>query len=115
VFAGYFALRQATIVDQLAALSAAGLLVTVPPIVGAFFWNKGTAAGALAGMLGGGVLAVYLALLQGVSVFNPLLPFSVAGLSALLFVLVSLASRPREAALDFRNEISAKLAAHRAF
>lgn len=109
VFASYFALQQATIVDQLAALSAAGLLVAVPPIIGAFFWRRGTAAGALAGMAGGAAIAIWMALLRGVSVFDPTLPFTVAGVSTGLFVLVSLATRPREAALDFRSEISAGL------
>jgi hypothetical protein len=102
LFASYFALQQAQIVDQLAALSAAGLLVTVPPIVGAFFWNRGTAAGALACMLGGGVVAVWMAIIQGVSVFNPLLPFTVAAVSVALFVGVSLITRSRAEALDFQ-------------
>jgi solute:Na+ symporter, SSS family len=115
LFASYFALQQAQIVDQLAALSAAGLLVTVPPIVGAFFWNRGTAAGALACMLGGGVVAVWMAIIQGVSVFNPLLPFTVAAVSVALFVGVSLITRSRAEALDFQGEIASDLARHRAW
>lgn len=115
LFAGYFALRQAQIVDQLAALSAAGLLVTVPPIVGAFFWKRGTASGAIACILGGAAIAVWLAIYQGISVFNPLLPFAVASASTLLFVLVSLSSRPRDASLDFQAEIDPELRHHRAF
>lgn len=115
LFASYFALQQAAIVQQLAALSAAGLLVCVPAIVAAFFWRGGTAAGALASMLGGGGLAIWLAMVEGVSVFNPLLPFSVAGASVSLFVAVSLLSRPRESALDFKGEIAEALARHRAF
>lgn len=115
LFASGFALQQARIVDQLAALSAAGLLVAVPPIVGAFFWRRGTAAGALAGMVGGAAVAVWLALGQGVSVFNPVLPFSVAGASAGLFVVISLLTRPRPGALDFVGELGADLARHRAW
>ena len=44
--------------DLIAVLSVAastGLVVTVPALIGAFFWRRGTAAGALASMLGGGV------------------------------------------------------------
>lgn len=115
LFASYFALQQAQIVDQLAALSAAGLLVAVPPIIGAFFWRRGTAAGALAGMLGGAVLAVWLAIIQGVSVFDPTLPFAVAGLSTALFICVSLLTSPRPEALDFQTEIAEALARRRAF
>lgn len=115
LFASWFALQQARIVDQLAALSAAGLLVAVPPIVGAFFWRRGTAAGALAGMLGGAAVALWLAMGQGVSVFNPVLPFSVAGVSVALFVAVSLLTRPRPGALDFAAELAPDLARHRAW
>jgi len=115
LFASYFALENAAIVDQLAALSAAGLLVTVPPIVGAFFWRRGTAAGALAAILGGAGVAIWLAILLGVSVFDPLLPFAVAGTSIGLFVLVSLATTPRSGALDFQSEIAGELARHRAW
>lgn len=114
LFASYFALQQAQIVDQLAALSAAGLLVAVPPIIGAFFWRRGTAAGALAGMLGGSVVAIWLAIFAGVSVFNPVLPFSVAAVSLGLFVVGSLMSQPREGALDFQSEIADALVKHRA-
>ena len=113
LFASYFALQQAAIVDQLAALSAAGLLVTVPPIVGAFFWRRGTAAGAMAGILGGAAVAVWLAMLMGIKVFDPLLPFAVAGTSVGLFVLVSLATQPRADALDFEGAIATELECHR--
>jgi SSS family solute:Na+ symporter len=115
LFASWFAISQARIVDQLAALSAAGLLVTVPPIVGAFFWRRGTAAGALACMAGGAVVAVWLAMVQGVSVFDPTLAFTVAGVSTGLFVGVSLMTRPRDGALDFPGELRADLDRHGAW
>ncbi|PQO22694.1 pantothenate permease [Rhodobacteraceae bacterium WD3A24] len=115
LFASYFALQQAAIVQQLAALSAAGLLVTVPPIIGAFFWRRGTAAGAATGMLGGGAVAVWMAIVQGVSVFDPVLPLTVAAVSTAAFIVVSLLTRPAEAALDFQGELRADLARHRAW
>ena len=115
LFASYFALQQAQIVQQLAALSAAGLLVAVPPIIGAFFWQRGTATGALAGMLGGSVVAIWLAMIAKVSVFNPVLSFSVAAVSTALFVGVSLLTRPHVRALDFQSEIAEALERHRAF
>jgi SSS family solute:Na+ symporter len=115
LFASYFALEQAAIVDQLAALSAAGLMVSVPPIVGAFFWRRGTAAGALAAIGGGGAVAVWLAIFQGISVFNPVLPFAVGGMSAALFIAVSLFTKPRSNALDFQSEIADQLTHHRAW
>ena len=101
LFASLFAVQKAQIVDQLAALSAAGLMVTVPATVGAFFWRRATAAGALASIGGGALLAVWMAMIQGVSVFNPVLALSVGGVSVALYVLVSLVTRPRPGALDF--------------
>jgi SSS family solute:Na+ symporter len=105
LFAAFFALRNAPIVDQLAALSAAGLVVTVPAIVGAFFWRGGTAAGVLASLAGGAALAIWMAMIRGVSVFDPILSLSVIGASLALFVGVSLLTKPRPDALDFRTEL----------
>ncbi|MDP2738800.1 MAG: hypothetical protein Q8O82_08905, partial [Pseudorhodobacter sp.] len=115
VFASVFALNSARIVDQLAALSAAGLLVTVPPIVGAFFWKRGTAAGAMACLGGGALVAVWMAMVAGVSVFNPWLAGTVALVSTALFVGVSLVTRPRAGALDFAGELRADLDRHNAW
>ncbi len=115
LFAAWFAIQQARIVDQLAALSAAGLLVTVPAIVGAFFWRGGTAAGALASMGGGALVAIWLAIGVGVSVFDPRLAFGVAAVAAGLFVGVSRVTRPRPGALDFQGELRADLDRHGAW
>ena len=109
LFAAGFALQKATIVEQLAALSAAGLLVSVPAIIGAFFWRRGTAAGALASMALGGAVAVYMAMGLGVSVFDPVLAFTVAGVSTGMFILVSLLTRPAPEALDFEGELRSEL------
>ena len=105
LFAAGFALQNARIVDQLAALSAAGLLVTVPPIVGAFFWRGGTAAGVRACLVGGAIVAVAMAMVFGFSVFDPRLAGTVGGVSVALFVGVSLLTRPRAGALDFATEL----------
>lgn len=113
VFAAGFAVINARIVEQLAALSAVGLLVGVPAFIGAFFWQRGTALGAIASILSGGALALWLVLGQGMSVFNPVLALSVLGVSILAFIGVSLASRPRAEALDFRAALAADLAAMR--
>jgi SSS family solute:Na+ symporter len=115
VFASYFALQSARTVDQLAALSAAGLLVTVPPIVGAFFWTRSTAMGALACMLVGAGTAVYMSMFNGVSVFNPVLALTVGGVSIALFIVVSLLTKPSAQALDFKAELAEELAKHGAW
>jgi len=115
VFASYFALRSTDIVDQLASLSAAGLMVMVPTIVGAFFWKRSTHWGALSSLTGGSLTAVYLALIQGVSVFNPLLVGAVATISTLLFLLVSVLTKPHPGALNFAGDLREDLARHRAW
>jgi len=115
VFASYFALQSADIVDQLAALSSAGLMVMVPTIIGAFFWSRSTHQGALWSMSGGALVAVYLALVQGVSVFNPLLVGTVAAVSTGLFIGVSLITKPYPDAIDFAKELGPELAKHRAW
>lgn len=112
LFAATFAIRQASVVDQLAALSAAGLIVTVPSTIAAFFWRGGTAAGVLASLLGGAGVAVWLAMGAGVSVFDPTLALSVSAVSIVLLVGVSLVTRPRAGALDFRGELAGELARH---
>ncbi|SER70419.1 solute:Na+ symporter, SSS family [Tranquillimonas rosea] len=113
VFAAIFAVRQASIVDQLAALSAAGLVVSVPATVGAFFWRGGTAAGALTSLLGGAATAIVLSMGLGVSVFDPWLAFTVIGVSVGLFVGISLLTRPRPEALDFPVALRPELDAMR--
>ncbi len=113
VFAATFAVRQAAIVDQLAALSAAGLVVTVPATVAAFFWRGATAAGVLASLLGGAATAVWLALFAGVSVFDPRLALWIIGVTVALLVGVSLVTRARASALDFQSELAPDLARRR--
>lgn len=62
VLALYFAGLQLNLIAVLSVASSAGLLVTVPAIIGAFFWKKGTAAGVLSSVIIGGALVVYLEL-----------------------------------------------------
>lgn len=112
LFAAGFALQKAQIVDQLAALSAAGLIVTVPATIGAFFWRGGTSWGVLASLVGGAGTAVYLAIFAGVSVFDPVLALSVIGVTVALFIGVSLVTPARKAALDFPGELRGELDAN---
>ncbi len=109
LFAAGFAVREAAIVDQLAALSAAGLIVTVPATIGAFFWRGGTAWGVLASLLGGATTAIWLAMVAGVSVFDPTLALTVIAVTVGLFVGVSLVTRPRADALDFKGALRPEL------
>ena len=95
-----FAALELDLIAVLSVAASSGLVVAVPAIVGAFFWARGTAAGALFSIVGGGVfvLALYLTGWQplGLSAGHLGLP-----ISALLFVAGSLATRPPQGASAF--------------
>lgn len=91
--AALFASLRLELISLLAVASSAGLLVTVPAIVGAFFWRRGTAAGALASVIGGSCAVAWFRL-AGID------PWGVPGVAAAflmtiaLFIGVSLWTRP---------------------
>ena len=64
VLALLFAGLKLDLIAVLAVSSSAGLLVTVPAIVGAFFWKRGTAAGVISSIVLGGLLVAYLEITQ---------------------------------------------------
>ena len=64
VLALLFAGLQLDLIAILAVSSSAGLLVTVPAIVGAFFWKRGTAAGVISSIVLSGLLVTYLEITQ---------------------------------------------------
>lgn len=93
VIAFLFATMRLGLIAVLSVASSAGLLVTVPALVGAFFWKRGTAAAAIASILGGGLVALWLQL-SGV---KPLgwWPGVWSGIiSTLLFITVSYFTKP---------------------
>lgn len=101
VLALWFANLRAGLVAVLSVASSAGLLVTVPALVGAFYWPRGTAAGALAGIVAGGavVLVTQFANLRPLGLWPGVWGFVV---SAALYAGVSLATRPEaERAREF--------------
>ncbi|MGR3369637.1 MAG: sodium:solute symporter family protein [Sagittula sp.] len=87
-----FAALELSLISILSVAASAGLVVTVPAIVGAFFWKRGTAAGALASIAGGGlfVIAMYL---TGNKLFGYNAGILGLPVSTLLFVGVSLVTR----------------------
>jgi solute:Na+ symporter, SSS family len=103
ILALLFAGLQLDLIAVLAVSSSAGLLVTVPAIVGAFFWRRGTAAGVLSSIIVGGSLVAVLELSQS----KPLGQASgVWGLlvSVVLYVGVSLVTRaPEHKAAEFMD------------
>lgn len=55
-----FSWRPVGLIVELSVLSSAGLLALVPTLIGAFFWRKATASGALASMITGGLVTATL-------------------------------------------------------
>ena len=96
-----FARSQGGLIALLSVASSAGLLVTVPALVGAFYWPRGTAAGALASVVAGGavVLVTQWGSLRPLGLWPGVWGLAVA---ALAFVGVSLLTGPAPArARDF--------------
>ncbi len=109
VLAFAFAELQLDLIAVLSVASSAGLTVTVPAIIGTFFWKRGTAAGVITSVVVSGLLVLILELFK-------IKPFGfgsgVWGLlvSILLFVGVSLATKPpKEKAEEFMGFVNSEL------
>lgn len=114
VMAYLFAQLKLDLIAVLSVSASAGLLVMVPPIIGAFFWRRGTAQGVLAAIVVAGGVVFFLEftgtklLNQGSGVWGLLL-------SVALFVGVSLATpEPTERAELFLEHTREKLREHQA-
>lgn len=109
VAAYLFAQLELDLIAVLSVSASAGLLVMVPAIIGAFFWRRGTAAGAMASIVVAGTLVFFLELTgtrflgQGSGVWGLLV-------SVVLFVGVSLATpEPTARATEFLEHTRQKL------
>ena len=94
ILAFLFAELQLSLIAVLSVAASTGLVVIVPAIIGAFYWKRGTSAGALASIVIGGLVVIALY----VSGAKPLgLPPGIWALpvSVLLFVGTSLLTRPK--------------------
>jgi len=109
-----FALLRLNLIAVLSVASSAGLLVMVPAIIGAFFWRKGTAAGAVTSIVAGGIIAFWFQ-------FGGLKPlgwwpgvWSII-VSGAVFIVVSLLTKPpEERAGEFMGYINQTLKEKRA-
>ncbi len=103
----------AFMIAPLSAAASAGLLMSVPAIIGAFFWRRATAAGALSSMIAGAVVVLTLQ----VTGYKPLgLWPGVWGLvaSLILYVGVSLLTdAPAKKAQDFIGYLEEELPKYR--
>ncbi|MBE4908572.1 sodium:solute symporter family protein [Bacillus luteolus] len=109
ILAYLFAQMNVSLIAVLSVASSAGLLVTVPAIIGAFFWKRGTAAGVMTSVIFSGVIVLYLE-------FAKIKPFGIASgiwgllISTTLFITVSLLSKaPEQKANEFISYIKTEL------
>lgn len=104
-----FAEMQLNLIAVLSVASSAGLTVAVPAIIGAFFWKRGTAAGAMSSVIIGGLLVLILEF----TTFKPYgLGSGVWGLivSLILFIGVSLMTKPpTQKASEFMGYIKTEM------
>jgi solute:Na+ symporter, SSS family len=109
ILAFAFAELQLDLIAVLSVASSAGLTVTVPAIIGAFFWKRGTAAGVITSVSLSGLLVLGLEFFQ-------LKPFGLGSgvwglaLSIVLFIGVSLVTKaPIQKATEFMTYIKTEL------
>ena len=107
-----FASLQLGFIANLASMASGGLLVMAPSIIGAFFWKRATARGSLVSMIGGGLVtgALYL---TGYAPLGWSAPVWGAGVTTLLFVIVSFVTSAPASGEAFIDELEAELAAKR--
>lgn len=84
-----FAQLQLDLIGVLAVASSVGLVVMVPAIIGAFFWKRGTAAGAICSILITGA-AVIFAQITGYKLFG--LPPGIWGIFLATFVFIGISA-----------------------
>lgn len=104
-----FAYLRPGLITVLSSMASGGLLVAAPAIIGAFFWDRGTAAGALASVIvaGLGTAVLYATGWYPLGVWPSVWGL---GLSTILFVAISLVTSAPPFARDFLDKIDARLA-----
>jgi len=101
-----FAGLQLNLIAVLSVAASSGLVVVVPAIIGAFYWRRGAAAGALVSIVGGGLFVLFVYAVGG-SLWG--VPAGILGLpvAIVLFVVGSLLTRPSLVADHFMTVASA--------
>lgn len=101
----FFANMRLGLIAVLSAMASGGLLMQLPAILGAFFWKKATAAGAISSMLVGGAAVGYM-YIYGI---KPLGHWPASWgmlISGLVFVAVSLVTKPPENTGSFLSSVA---------
>ncbi|MEM2989271.1 MAG: sodium:solute symporter family protein [Candidatus Bathyarchaeia archaeon] len=97
------------LIVELSVLSSAGLLALVPPFVGAFFWRRGTALGAVVGMAAGALTAGSLHFLRAYPLGQWPGVWALPA-SAMAFLIASALSKPPDGVEEFFGTLKEALA-----
>ncbi|NCU16597.1 sodium:solute symporter family protein [Pallidibacillus pasinlerensis] len=109
VLAYLFAQMEMNLIAVLSVASSAGLLVTVPALIGTFFWKRGTAAGVNASVIITGLLVIYFEL-SGYKPFGIASGLWAISLSTIIFIVVSLMTKaPKEKANEFLSYLNSEM------
>ncbi|MBA2441383.1 MAG: sodium:solute symporter family protein [Rubrobacter sp.] len=109
VLALLFAGLELDLIAVLSVASSAGLLVTVPAIMGAFLWKRGTAAGVLSSVIAAGALVLFLEV-TGIRPLGQASGVWGLPLATALYVSVSLLTRaPERRAAEFLDYLRSAL------
>ncbi|MGY3727003.1 MULTISPECIES: sodium:solute symporter family protein [Cobetia] len=94
-----FAELQLDLIAVLSVAASSGLVATVPAIIGAFYWKRGTSAGVLVSVIGTAIFVLVM-YATGNSLFG--LPAGIWGIivASVLFVGVSLMTQPHASSAD---------------
>jgi len=109
VLAYLFAQMEMNLIAVLSVASSAGLLVTVPAIIGTFFWKKGTASGTITSVVISGLVVIFIEL-TGVKPLGLGSGIWAIVLSTVLFIGVSLMTKaPSQKANEFISYVSSEM------
>ncbi|MGI6079325.1 MAG: sodium:solute symporter family protein [Fastidiosipilaceae bacterium] len=105
-----FASLKLDLIGVLSVASSAGLLSTVPTIFAAFFWKRGTAAGAISSIVVGACSSLYMQY-AGITILGIGAGVWTLVITAVVFIVVSLLTQPpTEKAEEFIGDIEQALA-----
>jgi len=109
IIAFLFARARFGLISTLSVASSTGLLMTVPTIIGAFFWKRGTSAGAITSMIVGAIITATLYITKCYPLGH--WPGVWGGItSSVVFIGISLLTRPpRKKAEEFINYLDKTL------
>jgi SSS family solute:Na+ symporter len=108
VFCIIFAYFKPGLITVLSSMASGGLLVMAPTIIATFFWKRASAPGAIVSMIVGGIVTAVM-YFTGFYPWGWWPPVWGLALTTILFVVISLTTRPPEGAETFIQDLEKEL------